>query len=84
MTRALAGVPTVSLEILNFTRLPNAVFRRFGGLAYHYIDRGSRRLLMSMTLLSLQKQMRYFSIKDPFEKTAIDSLLQAMDERTTE
>lgn len=82
MTRALAGVPTVSLEILNFTRLPNAVFRCFGGLAYHYIDRGSRRLLMSMTLLSLQKQMRYFSIKDPFEKTAIDSLLQAMDECT--
>ncbi len=80
LCRALLGVPTASLEILNFKRLPNAVFRKYGGLAYHYVNHGAKRLLMSMTLSALCGQLSYFSASDPFEKTAVDKALLAMEE----
>ena len=41
-----ADVPTINLEILNFTRLCNRVFREYGGLSYSYIGKGARNLIL--------------------------------------
>lgn len=48
-----AGVPVIGLEILNFTRLANRVFRRFGGLCYNYIGNGARHVVMWRALSEL-------------------------------
>lgn len=48
-----AGVPMAELEVLNFTRLANRVFREYGGLSYRYATSGARAVLMWLTLCSL-------------------------------
>ncbi len=48
-----ANIPVIGLEILNFTRLANRVFRRFGGLSYNYIGSGARQIIMWRTLAEL-------------------------------
>ncbi|MDD4772792.1 MAG: PD-(D/E)XK nuclease family protein [Eubacteriales bacterium] len=47
------GIPVIDLEILNFTRLANSVFRRFGGLSYNYIGSGARQIIMWRALNEL-------------------------------
>ena len=43
----------LGFEVLNFTRLANRVFRRYGGLSYHYINPSMRSLFMWKTLNDL-------------------------------
>ncbi len=43
----------LALEILNFRRLTNRIFREYGGLSYQYISRAGRSLLMWRTLTEL-------------------------------
>ncbi len=43
-------IPTVTLEILNFGRLPERVFREWGGLTDQLLSEGGRRLVMHRTL----------------------------------
>ena len=46
MTDLLDGAPSLSLEILNFRRLCNRVFREYGGLSYSYLTDSGKSLLM--------------------------------------
>lgn len=46
-------ISTVNLEVLNFSRLANRVFREFGGISYNYIDRGARALIMWQALFDV-------------------------------
>ncbi len=48
-----SDIPVIGLEILNFTRLANRVFRRFGGLSYNYIGNGARQIIMWRVLFTL-------------------------------
>lgn len=43
----------LTFEAVNFSRLANIARRRFGGLCYNYIDRGTKTLLMWRTLSEL-------------------------------
>ncbi len=43
-------IPTETLEILNFGRLPERVFREWGGLTDQLLSSGGRRLVMHRTL----------------------------------
>lgn len=46
MADRLPAAATLTFEVTNFTRLANTVFRRVGGLSYHYADAGTRTLVM--------------------------------------
>lgn len=51
----------LGFEVLNFTRLANRVFRRFGGLSYHYINASMRSLFMWRTLRELSPMLEEYS-----------------------
>ena len=40
------GIPQTELEILNFRRLCNRVFRQYGGVAYNAVTPGAKALIM--------------------------------------
>lgn len=58
MTALLEGAPSLSLEILNFRRLCNHIFREVGGLSYSYITKSGRTLLMWRTLTELAPMLK--------------------------
>ena len=58
MTALLGNAPSLSLEILNFRRLCNRVFREHGGLSYNYVTKSGRMLMMWQTLSELQPLMK--------------------------
>ena len=61
MTDAFGGkIPTANLEILNFGRLPERVFRETGGLTVREIGAGGRRLLMHKTLTETAPLLREY------------------------
>ncbi len=55
--KAMLGVlppsAQLSFEVLNFTRLANSVFRKYGGLTYNYVTGGVKALAMWNILRSL-------------------------------
>lgn len=53
-------VPTQSLEILNFGRLPERVFREYGGLTDALLSEGGRRLVMHRTLAETAPFLREY------------------------
>ncbi|MBE6612524.1 MAG: hypothetical protein E7632_08525, partial [Ruminococcaceae bacterium] len=53
MADLLGDKPSLSLEILNFRRLCNRIFREYGGLSYNYITKSGRTLMMWQTLTEL-------------------------------
>jgi len=61
MAAEYAGnTPTVKLEVLNFSRLANRVFRLYGGLSYNYIGKGARLLVMWRALCSVSPSLREY------------------------
>lgn len=60
-TARFAGcIPTEQLEILNFGRLPERVFREYGGLTEGLLSQGGRRLLMHRTLAETAPFLREY------------------------
>ena len=57
----LKGVPAINLEILNFTRLCNRVFREYGGIAYDYLSKGAYNIIMWRSLYSLAGSLTEYS-----------------------
>ncbi len=66
-TRMAAVLPpsaNLRMEITNFTRLANAVFREYGGLADELIDEGSRALLVWRAMLSVWDELEVYRAGD--------------------
>lgn len=74
------NIPTLGLEVLNFTRLANRVFRRFGGLAYNYIGRGARRLIMWRTLAALSTLLGEYKNISLTDKNVLRLMLDTVSE----
>ena len=68
------------LEITNFTRLANSVFREYGGLADTLVDEGVRSLLIWRAMVSVWDQMQVYNHADGREDRNISVLMQAVDE----
>lgn len=49
------------VEILNFSRLANRVFREAGGITYKYVDNGGKDLIVSTILEDCIEEFPYFS-----------------------
>lgn len=56
------GTDSSGLEVANFTRLCNLIFRRYGGLAYNYADAGARTVAMWRTLDELSGLLAEYKI----------------------
>lgn len=83
-TRIAESLPEsayLRLEITNFTRLANSVFRTYGGLADTVIDEGSRSLIVWRAMLSVWNGMSvYNKTAGGREDRNIPHLLRALDE----
>lgn len=83
-TRIAESLPEsayLRLEITNFTRLANSVFREFGGLADSVVDEGSRMLIVWRAMLSVWGGMTvYNKTAGGREDRNISHLLRALDE----
>lgn len=77
-----ARVPTVELETLNFTRLANRVFRRFGGLCYNYIRKGARKIIMWRALSEVAPALLEYGGVTLSDRGTLDLLTSAMTELT--
>ena len=53
-------IPTLGLDVVNFSRLANLIFREYGGLEYDYLDRGSRQLLMWRAVSDCAPELREY------------------------
>ncbi len=83
-TRIAESLPEsayLRLEITNFTRLANSVFRTYGGLADPVVDEGSRALIVWRAMLSVWGGMSvYNKTAGGREDRNIPHLLRALDE----
>ena len=68
------------MEITNFTRLSNSVFREYGGLADSLVDEGVRSLLIWRAMVSVWDEMTVYNNADGREDRNISTLMQAVDE----
>ena len=53
-------IPTLGLDVVNFSRLANLIFREYGGLEYDYLDRGGRQLLMWRAVSDCAPELREY------------------------
>ncbi|MBQ2766222.1 MAG: hypothetical protein IJF48_04485, partial [Clostridia bacterium] len=77
MTGLLGNTPSLSLEVLNFRRLCNRIFREFGGLSYSYITNSGRMLMMWQTLWELAPMLKNSTSAD---RAAVARMLGAVSE----
>lgn len=68
----------LDLEILNFKRLCNRVFRELGGLSYNYISDAGKSLLMWKALTELSENLSEYGGK--IDKSRVDLMLAAVSE----
>ncbi len=74
------NIPQTSLEILNFKRLCNRVFREYGGIAYHSVTPGAKALLLWEALLSSAPFLKQYAGEVEDARHFIPTLLSAIGE----
>ncbi len=77
MADLIGDMPSLSLEILNFRRLCNRVFREYGGLSYSYITKSGKTLMMWQTLTELAPMLK---CKTKVDKNEVSRMLGAINE----
>ncbi len=77
MTDLIGEKPSLNLEILNFRRLCNRVFREYGGLSYNYVTKSGKLLLMWQTLLELAPML---NCETPVTRSEAEKMLSAVAE----
>lgn len=81
MANLLPPSSNFRLEITNFTRLANSVFREVGGLADTIVDEGTRSLLIWRAMLSVWDQLTVYNhCKSGREDRNIPHVMAAVDE----
>lgn len=74
------GIPQTELEILNFRRLCNRVFRQYGGVAYNSVTPGAKALIMWQALFSSAPALKRYRNELADAKKFIPLLLSAVSE----
>ncbi len=77
ITALMGDTPSLSLEILNFRRLCNRIFREYGGLSYNYITKSGKQLMMWRTLTELAPMLTQ---KTPPQRANVSQMLGAVAE----
>ncbi|MBQ8510845.1 MAG: PD-(D/E)XK nuclease family protein [Clostridia bacterium] len=79
MADLLGDRPQLGLEVLNFKRLCNRLFREYGGLSYNYITKSGRSLLMWQALNELAPMLRRWT-PGQRDLSMVQTLLSAVSE----
>ncbi len=77
---AAGDTPTLGLEVLNFRRLANRVFRQYGGLSYNYIGRGAKSLIMWRALSSVSPALTEYRDITLSDSGLISRMLSTVNE----
>jgi len=77
---ALPASAQLHLEVLSFSRLYNRVCREYGGLAYHYIKKPIRHLLMWQNLRELAPLLEEFGALAATDSSLCERMLAAVGE----
>lgn len=81
LAKELPAEAWLRLEVTNFTRLANTVFRMYGGLSLPRIDEGGRALVLWRAMLSVWDMLKVYNHgADGREDKNIPSLLSAIAE----
>lgn len=78
MTEKLPASHPLYLEITNFSRLANTVFRKYGGISYNYSSETARALIMWKTLIELLPRLH--DNKSAVEFGRVKKMLSAISE----
>ena len=71
----------LNIEVLNFSRLANKVFRLYGGLSYNYATNSSKMLIMWKNLMELFPMLEEYSgIKISSQNAFSENMLAAINE----
>lgn len=75
LTRLLDGENSMRLEVLNFKRLCNRVFREYGGLCYNYINVGGQTVILWRVLSELSGTLTEIGIPAEVDEALTARLL---------
>lgn len=78
-TRTLPPSAQLSFEVVNFTRLADKAFRKYGGLSYNYVDPAMKSLLMWQNLRELAPLLEEYgsAVNTPAQTAGLASLMLA-------
>ena len=80
MLTLLSPSAQLTVEALSFSRLANRVFRRFGGLSYHYATSGIQTLLMWRNLCELAPLLSEYGEQAAGNPSLSEIMLSAISE----
>lgn len=80
--RALGGSLALSVEVLSFTRLCNAIFRKYGGLAGASLSKTAKYLLMSIAVDEVRERLSLYR-KSCADTVFLETLVQTCGEFKT-
>ena len=80
---AVSRFPTsaqLKLEVLNFSRLCNTVFRKYGGLSYNFATKPQKSLIMWNTLRELSPVLEEYRAGEVYDFSLTQKMLSAVAE----
>ena len=80
---AVSRFPTsaqLKLEVLNFSRLCNTVFRKYGGLSYNFATKPQKSLIMWNTLRELSPLLEEYRAGEVYDFSLTQKMLSAVAE----
>lgn len=80
--KRLPSSAQLNIEILNFSRLANKLFRIYGGLAYNYASSGLQKLIMWRALHSALPFLCEYQVSSTDDSSLSDSMLATYKEIT--
>ena len=70
----------LSIEVLNFTRLANRLFRIYGGISYNFVSKAHEKLIMWRAIKSALPFLREYKILSADDFSLADSMLATYKE----
>lgn len=70
----------LSVEVLNFSRLCNSIFRKYGGLSYNFATRPIKSLIMWNTVRELSPMLEEYRAGEPSDFALTQKMLSATQE----
>ena len=70
----------LSVEVVNFSRLCNLIFRKFGGISYNFANKSTKALLMWNTINELTPMLEEYHTNDVADFSLTQKMLSATQE----
>ncbi len=83
MVSMLPASAQLDFEVLNFSRLANRVFRKYGGLSYNYVGEGTKAIIMWETVRELAPLLKEYADKSGEDSALAELMLGAVGELKT-